>query len=145
MQNIPAAIAASLAPWAPRPQAEALPAPQLWVIRWSAIVQVDGAPTFEVGTAFVEAVHQPDPFEHLPDDCELPRGEVFQAARFDTFAVEQRQHYKGAYRDYLMHRAARKAGLQREQMQPWVHYDAIAIDEAVQAWACGGGVRFSGG
>lgn len=62
------------------------------------------------------------------------RAETFLAEVFDKLDPRGRRKYRAAYAAWLMHQAAERAGKNRNALIPWLDYDPIVIDAAVENW-----------
>ena len=80
----------------------------------------------------------------VPDGSTLDGYSVFMAERFQTMPVNARKPWKPHRRAWLMWIRAKDLGMQVSDMQPWLHYDPVQIDEDVERWVHGPGVRFAG-
>lgn len=86
----------------------------------------------------------PEPEDMVPDGSTLNGYSVFMAERFQTIPVLARGQWKPHRREWLMWIRAKDLGMQASDMQPWLHYDPVQIDEDVERWAHGPNVRFAG-
>jgi hypothetical protein len=105
-----------------------------WVIK---LTYLTASGCTETSTTILQstAADAPQPEALLPHGAELLRSDVFPATRFENMRADVRDRYKPQYRAFVMWRKARAADKSQAEMQPWVDYDPIAIDESVERWA----------
>jgi hypothetical protein len=78
--------------------------------------------------------HAPIGHDVIPKDAKLLWASIYPASRFDDMNRGQRESHRGDYHMYLMWRRAKAIGKAREDLVPWVDYDAVMIENEVLRW-----------
>lgn len=139
--NLHPAIAAALGPFAPPPAAAQ---PTVWAIGISYLTadrsHIETGWHFHAGT-----LAEMQELEHLvPAGCEMVGHDVLTVERLRTLRPDLRLKYTLAYRALLHWQVAHRLGKRVEDLQPWVDYDCIHLDEERERWLKGGMVRYAG-
>jgi hypothetical protein len=106
-----------------------------WVV--SLVYRLNGATEFRTLIVRAPLAEAPQAHDHLPADAELLRADIFLADRFEDMPQSVRPRYTGQYRHFLMWRRAWALRKELSELEPWVDYDAIDVDNRVQRWVRG--------
>jgi hypothetical protein len=143
------ALRATRAPLRRSGDAPPAPAPQLFIVAGSYVKRetVDGStfPRFVPVLCVVEASSAADisPYSVAPLNAQCVRMTISPASDLDLVPTEARHLMKMQKRAVVMHALAKVCGEPVYTMVPWRDYDPIQVDEQVERWAKGRGVRFA--
>ena len=124
-----------------------------WVLRAWANEQrpITGGGSFARSVLVLHTIVQapmtqpPEIDDHLPEGAVPVRSMVYPVQQvLDTPPGARRGLPSDDYRLHLLWRKARALGKQRRELDPWVDYDPILIDESVERWVHEGRSRYAG-